>query len=125
MKIVCKGKVRLYIRIKTYTKVNLRMAKPMGKENTFKLKDKSMRGIGLMIYLMEKVSRHWKMGQFTMVNLRTVQNMGMVSINGMIKVCIKENGRIMSLMAMVNTLGPTDVDTSANGRKTKCMVKAS
>ena len=65
------------------------------------------------------------MGQFTMVNSRMVRNMGMVFINGMIKACIKENGRIMSLMVMVNTLGPTDVGTSANGRKIKCMVKAS
>ena len=51
------------------------------------------------------------MVQFTMENSRMVQNMGMVFINGMIKACIKENGRIMNLMAMVNTHGPTDVGT--------------
>ena len=49
------------------------------------------------------------MGQFTMVNLKMELNMGMVFTNGMINHFTKANGKIMSLMVMVNTHGPIAV----------------
>ena len=57
MKTICRVRARLYIRIWMNMKVNSKMGKQMGKENMFRLKAKSMRGIGLMIYLMVKVSK--------------------------------------------------------------------
>jgi len=44
-------------------------------------------------------------------------NTAMAFVNGLINHFIKENGRIISTMAEVNTIGKMAVDTLANGRK--------
>lgn len=47
------------------------------------------------------------MGLCTKENFKKVPNMAMEYINGLISLCIRGNGRIMSLMEMANMFGLT------------------
>ena len=64
-------------------------------------------------------------GVFMLDNLKMVVKMGMENIIGLIILLIRAFGKITSLEVKVLTFGAMEENTSARGRTTQCMEKAS
>lgn len=100
----------------------------MAKETSFTLKEKNMKGTGVMtkhrdmeftltqtmldmkesgtkICSMERVQRSGKMGHFLQESIEMGKRMELENTNGEMEPVMKENGKIMKLQGMVTTLG--------------------